>query len=119
MVVSALDSSNAPSGVSEVCTQVKSFKSTEMQQLVAFGVPPIFWALWKGRNRACFQNIFHVDPNVVIFSISQMLSFWLKLQRKKIRGRQVVGAKVLGIGGFPLEQRLGSGDQKIGVNKNL
>jgi hypothetical protein len=94
-------SSNVPSRVSEVCTWVKSFKSTETQQPVAFGVSPIFWALWKGCNRACFQNIFPIDPNVVIFSISRMLSFWSKLQRKKIRGRQVVGAKVLGIGGFP------------------
>jgi hypothetical protein len=30
-------------------------------------VSAVFWALWKCRNRACFQNIFPVDPNIIIF----------------------------------------------------
>jgi hypothetical protein len=62
IVACVLDDNSISNDVDGVCAWVKSFMIIEMQQFIVSGMSLVFWALWKCRNRACFQNIFLVDP---------------------------------------------------------
>jgi hypothetical protein len=72
-----------------------SFKDVSMRKLVAVGITALLWTLWKIRNKASFQNIFPVDLDIIMFSVSHMISTWAILQKKGLRSRQCAGARVL------------------------
>jgi hypothetical protein len=56
----------------KVCDSLLKFKDLKARKVVAIGVVTVIWGIWKIRNKACFQNIFHVDPNGVVTFISQL-----------------------------------------------
>jgi hypothetical protein len=62
----------------EVCDWLLKFKDLKARQVVAIGVVTVIWGIWKIRNKACFQNIFHVDPNGCNLYFSLQLS-WIAL----------------------------------------
>ena len=73
--------------VAEICSWIKGFKGTGFQQVMSSGIAAVLWSLWKIRNRACFQNIYPVDPNVIILGIVRKMEYWSLLQKGKIRDR--------------------------------
>jgi hypothetical protein len=38
-----------------------------------------FWALWKTRNKACFDNVLPTDPCELIYVICQYIDYWSNL----------------------------------------
>jgi hypothetical protein len=61
VVSSSLDCCNVPRKIDEVCEWV-----LKSRQVVASSLSVALWGIWKIRNKACFDNICHVDPNGVI-----------------------------------------------------
>lgn len=67
----------------------------KIRNVVEVGLAAIFWAIWKTRNKACFENVFPYDPTSVIVQAARWLDFWPSLQRQGLRGIQVKGARML------------------------
>lgn len=44
-----------------------------LKKLVITGVAAVFWAIWKTRNKGCFENKLLNDPTEVIFSVCHWL----------------------------------------------
>jgi hypothetical protein len=52
-----------------------------------------FWALWKTRNKACFDNIMPADPCELIYVICQHIDYWSNLQKPGTRKAVARGIK--------------------------
>lgn len=61
--------------VQEIFNWIMNFTG-KMRNVVAVGVAAILWAIWRTRNKACFENIFPYDPTSVIVQATHWLEFW-------------------------------------------
>jgi hypothetical protein len=52
-----------------------------------------FWALWKTRNKACFDNVLPADPCELIYVIYQYIDYWSNLQKSGTRKALARGIK--------------------------
>jgi hypothetical protein len=78
-----------------------------------------FWALWKTRNKACFENILPADPCELIYLICQYIDYWSNLKKPGTRKALAQGIKQLKMmiqqvftqsrGWAPLYRRIDSG----------
>lgn len=67
-----------------------------MKNLIVVGVAAIIWAIWKTRNKACFDKKLPNDPTDVIFSVCHWMDSWAILQKAEAdRRRLLLGAKLL------------------------
>jgi hypothetical protein len=68
----------------------------KLKKLVVTGVAAVLWAIWKSRNKACFENKLPNDPTDVIFSVCHWLESWIPLQRLEEDQRKLLlGAKLI------------------------
>lgn len=51
--------------VKDVCSWIMRIPG-KIRNVMAVGIAAIFWAVWKTRNKACFENVFPYDPSRVI-----------------------------------------------------
>jgi hypothetical protein len=56
-----------------------------------------FWALWKTRNKACFDNVLPADPCELIYVTCQYIDYWRNLQKPGTRKALARGIKELKI----------------------
>jgi hypothetical protein len=52
-----------------------------------------FWALWRTRNKAYFDNIMPADPYDLIYMICQYIDYWSNLQKPGTRKALARGIK--------------------------
>lgn len=45
------------------------------------GIAAIYWAIWKSRNKACFNGKLLKNPSEIICHASALMRFWAGLQR--------------------------------------
>ena len=56
------------------------------------GAVAIFWAVWKTRNRSCFQRIRPKDPTNVVIYMCNFLHVWANLQKEGLKSMLLRGA---------------------------
>ena len=59
---------------------------------IMLGVVAIFWAIWKTRNRSCFQRVRPKDPTNVVLYMCNFLHVWAKLQKNGLQRMLLRGA---------------------------
>ncbi len=66
------------------------------KQLVMVGVAAVLWAIWKLRNKACFdKKIWPNDPIELIYLTCRFIENWAILQKSEARQRiLMLGAKL-------------------------
>jgi hypothetical protein len=79
----------------EVCETVRGFLILRILVLKNVVATAVLWSLWKIGNKASFDKVYPMDPNSIIYRISRILSYWVILQKKNLRNRQRVGARIL------------------------
>ena len=52
---------------------------------IILGAVAIFWAVWKTRNKSCFQRIRPKDPTNVVLYMCNLLHVWAKLQKNGLQ----------------------------------
>jgi hypothetical protein len=57
------------------------------------GLAAVCWAIWKGRNRVCFDKKQINNPGDILFSACAFLRYWAGLQRDEDQ-RQLINAGV-------------------------
>jgi hypothetical protein len=60
-----------------------------------FGLTMICWAIWKARNRTCFEKKLIKNPNEVIFFVCLFMQFWAGLFKGDMHEKIKAGADVL------------------------
>jgi hypothetical protein len=45
----------------------------------------ICWAIWKSRNRMCFENILIKSPNEIICHASALMILWTGLSKRELQ----------------------------------
>lgn len=67
-----------------------------MKNLLLVGVSATIWAIWKTRNKACFDNILPKDPIEVIFMICHLIESCAVLQNLEANRRKLeLGGRVV------------------------
>lgn len=67
-----------------------------MKYLVMVGVAAVIWALWRTRNRACFEHVLPYDPIETVFLACNWTENWVVLQKLEAnRRRLVLGARLI------------------------
>lgn len=49
------------------------------KNLMMVGITAVIWAIWKTRNRACFDYVLPKDPTEVIFLVCNLIESWTVL----------------------------------------
>lgn len=66
-----------------------------MKTLMVVGVAAIFWAIWKVRNTACFENKLPNDPIDVVFLTCHWIESWVVMQKLEAnREKLLLGARL-------------------------
>jgi hypothetical protein len=63
-------------------------------QFICLAWPP-YVAIWKARNRACFEKKLIKNPNEVSYSASLFMHFWAGLFKGDMQNKVKAGADVL------------------------
>ncbi len=67
-----------------------------MKDLVMVGMAAIIWAIWKSRNKACFEKVYPKDPTDVIFLACHWVDSWALLQKEEAsRRRLLLGSRLI------------------------
>lgn len=53
-----------------------SFLLKVAKGFLVIGAAPIFWVLWKTKNKSCFKCVRPGDPTTVVFYVCQFLTSW-------------------------------------------
>jgi hypothetical protein len=53
-----------------------SFLLKVVKGFLVIGAAPIFWELWKTKNKSCFKCICPGDPTTVVLYVCQFLTSW-------------------------------------------
>jgi hypothetical protein len=56
------------------------------------GIAALCWAIWKTRNKACFENKFISSPVSIICYMCAFLRYWAGLQKEKDKQMLLEGA---------------------------
>lgn len=59
------------------------------------GLAAICWAIWKLRNKACFQNKLIRCPAEIICYACVFLKFWAGLLKEEAQGMMIIGAEAI------------------------
>jgi len=59
------------------------------------GLAPICWAIWKTRNKACFEKRMISSPTEIICLASSFLSYWAGLQKGSAKEELETGAEAI------------------------
>jgi hypothetical protein len=60
-----------------------------------FGVSTVCWAIWKARNRMCFENDLIISTNDIMCHASALILSWTALSKKELQDLLQEGAKLL------------------------
>lgn len=67
----------------------------QCKQSHGFGLAAIRWAIWKARNKACFEKKLIKHPAEIICHVCSFMSFWTDLYKSELQSRFEDGVKVL------------------------
>jgi hypothetical protein len=56
-----------------------------IKRSVMIGSIAIVWAVWKRRNKSCFQRILNGDPTNVILFACHFINQWAKMQKNRLQ----------------------------------
>lgn len=69
--------------------------SKGIRNLVMVGCGAILWAIWKSRNRACFDKKMFLDPSEVTYICCFCLNHWAALETEKARKMLLEGSLLI------------------------
>lgn len=79
-------------------------------------ISAICWAIWKARNKMCFDHVLVNSPNEIICHAGALVSSWAGLSKKELQDLLQEGAKMLVRAASARGNRiLGSGDEMEGM----
>lgn len=68
----------------------------QMKIMLVVGIDAVFWAIWKTRNRACFENKLPCDPIDVVFLTCHWIETWAVLQKSEANQEGLLlGARII------------------------
>jgi hypothetical protein len=56
-----------------------------LDSIYIVGVSAICWAIWKTRNRMCFENDLIKSPNDIVCHASALILSWAGLSKTKLQ----------------------------------
>lgn len=65
------------------------------KQIHGFGIAAICWAIWKARNKACFERKLIKHPAEIICHACSFMSFWTGLYKPDFQSQLTEGVKML------------------------
>lgn len=67
-----------------------------MRNMMMVGAAAVIWAIWKTRNKACFDNILPKDPIEVVYLVGNLIKSWAILQKLEANRRRLeLGARLV------------------------
>lgn len=67
-----------------------------MKNLLMVGISAVVWAIWKTRNRACFDNVLPKTPTEVVYLVCNLIESWALLQKLEANRRRLeLGARLV------------------------
>lgn len=67
----------------------------EAENVHTFGLAAICWALWKCRNKACFDKKLLKNPIEIIIHSCSFMTYWTGLHSEDFQGKLLDGVQVL------------------------
>ena len=64
-------------------------------QMHAFALAAICWAIWKARNRACFESRWIKHPAEIVCHACSLLDFWTGLHKEEMQDQIKEGLRML------------------------
>ncbi|PAN21233.1 hypothetical protein PAHAL_3G451600 [Panicum hallii] len=83
---------------SEDIQQYRSWMSTWLpggSPVYIFCLAAVCWAIWKRRNKACFENKKLKHPAEIIIHACALMSYWAGLYGAEMQSKIMEGVKVL------------------------
>jgi hypothetical protein len=60
-----------------------------------FGLAAVCWAIWKARNRACFEKKYVKHPAEIVIHACALMKHWTSLCKKELQTQLTTGVGVL------------------------
>ncbi|KAF8732248.1 hypothetical protein HU200_016227 [Digitaria exilis] len=94
IVAQTIGANDAPGNLNQYWKWIDKYFPNN-KQVHSFGLAAICWAIWKARNRACFDKKLIRHPTEIICHACSFMDFWTGLHKVDLQAQLNDGMKIL------------------------
>jgi hypothetical protein len=84
VVVNFSNTCIVPNNITRCCNWLDNY-ATDLKNIHIIGVAAICWAVWKARNKLCFEKILINSPKDIICHACALMNVWAGLRKKELQ----------------------------------